>query len=508
MKIFATTQVKELDKYTIDHEPILSIDLMERASRVLYNWISRHIKPSNMVVLCGSGNNGGDSLAVARMAIENGCNVAVYIIHSHNYSDNLLVNLDRLKSVDPNCIRFVKSENDFPDVEQASLILDGLFGSGLNRPVNGLAANLIRYINQQKVKIISIDVPSGLLGEDNSTNSKDAIIKATFTLSFQFPKLSFLFPENANFVGEWHVLDIGLHKGAIDSITTSWQMLTHDFVRDLIPMRKKFAHKGDFGHALLISGCYGKMGAAVLASKACLKTGVGLLTTHVPRLGYQIIQTSVPEAMVSIDRSDILFSEFPYLENYDAVAVGPGIGMKFNTQKALSELLKRAVSAKMVVDADAINILSENKNWLNNLPLNSILTPHPKEFERLVGSWSGDFDRLKKLIDFSKLYNVITVLKGAYTTIAMPDGTCYFNTTGNAGMATAGSGDVLTGIILSLLSQGLKPQDAAIVGVYIHGLAGDIYADEESEEALVASCIIEYLGKAFRDIRKIRYYHQ
>ena len=508
MKIFSTDQVKILDKYTIDHEPISSIDLMERAATVFFHWIQQHLTRSEMYVFSGAGNNGGDALVIARLAKECGWNVKVFLLKSSKYSQDLKINIDKYKNSSNSYITTINNENDFPVIPKNVTIIDGLFGSGLNRPVAGLSGELIKHINASGGYVVAIDIPSGLMGEDNTENTQETVIKASVTLSFQYPKLSFLFPENEIFVGDWHVLDIGLHADIIDNTPSKWQLLTHDLVKKLLPSRKKFSHKGTYGHGLLISGSYGKMGAAVLASKSCLKSGIGLLTVHVPRLGYEIIQTAVPEAMVSIDRSDILFSEFPDINDYDAVGIGPGIGLKINSGKGLYQLLENINDKPLVIDADGLNLLSQHEDWLTMLPENTILTPHPKEFERLAGSWKSDYQRLKLLTEFSSRYNVITVLKGAHTTISLPDGTCYFNTTGNAGMATAGSGDVLTGIILALLSQGIIPHKAALLAVYLHGLSGDIYVSKESEEGLCASDIISNLGIAFREIKKVRYYHR
>jgi NAD(P)H-hydrate epimerase len=334
------------------------------------------------------------------------------------------------------------------------------------------------------------------MGENNTGNIPENIIQADFTLTFQFPKISFFFAENEKYVGDWEVLPIRLHPEGIEQTLTNFFLTEGEDVQQIIQKRSRFGHKGTYGHALLIAGSYGKMGAAVLASKACLRSGAGLLTTHVPHLGYSIIQTAVPEAMASIDQHDSFFTEFPGLEQFTAVGVGPGINQKTNTKRALNELLEKS-KVPLVIDADALNILAENKTWLEKLPENSILTPHPGEFKRLAGESETSYERLQKQISFSEKYKVIVVLKGAFTTVSTPGGKVYFNSSGNPGMATAGSGDVLTGIILGLLAQGISPENAAIAGVYLHGLAGDLAAQQNSEFALVAGDIIDYLRKAF-----------
>lgn len=502
MKIFSSSQIKQIDKYTIENEPILSVNLMERAVHALFNWIRHRFQPEPVVVFAGPGNNGGDALALSRLMTVHGWDVRVYILHSDHYSDDFNINYERLGHMAKIQSSFICNEEDVPSLKEGQLIIDGLFGSGLNRTLAGLPAKIVESINRMNARVISIDIPSGLMGESNAVTNRESVVKADYTLTFQFPKLSFLFPENDPFLGEWHVLDIGLHPEAIEHTQTMWHLITGKSVKTKIPVRDKFAHKGKFGHALLISGSYGMMGAAVLSSKACLKTGVGLLTTHVPHYGYNILQTAVPEAMVSIDRSDILISEFPDLQRFDAIGIGPAIGTKTNTCKTVSELLDHVNQKPLVIDADAINIIAMDRSLLEKLPPGAILTPHPKEFERLAGKWSDDYDRLNKLIEFCCRYQVVTVLKGAHTTIALPDGSCYFNSTGNPGMASAGSGDVLTGMILALRSQGLSAPDAAMVGVYLHGIAGDIYAATESEESLTAVDLIHSIGKAFRKVRE------
>jgi len=359
-----------------------------------------------------------------------------------------------------------------------------------------MAADIVKAINETKAEVISIDIPSGLMGEDNSANDLSAIIKANYTLTFEFPKISFLFPENNTYVGHWEVLPIGLHKQAIQQTDSNFMYLSKDFIAGKIKKREKFSHKGTYGHALLIAGSYGKMGAAVLASRACLRSGVGLLTTHIPRLGYEIMQNSVAEAMASIDDSDIVFSSLPELTNYTAIGIGPGIDKKEVTHLALVELMY-AKPSKLVLDADAINILAENMLEITLLPENTILTPHPKEFERLAGPFENTYGRLQLQLQFSVQYKVIVICKGAHTCITFPDGKVFFNSTGNAGMATGGSGDVLTGIILGLLAQEYSIQDAALVGVYLHGLAGDLAARRLGQHAMIAGDIIDELGEAF-----------
>ncbi|WP_372644227.1 NAD(P)H-hydrate dehydratase, partial [Ancylomarina sp.] len=382
-------------------------------------------------------------------------------------------------------------------------VIDALFGSGLSRPLDGLVKDLVKLINDSKAEIVAVDIPSGLFGEDNSSNDLDSCIHADYTLSFEFPNLSFLFPENAECVGVWEALPIGLHPAVIEKMESPYQLIDENYIRSLLKTRQRFSHKGTYGHGLLISGSYGKMGAAILASKAAIRSGIGLLSTHIPRLGYDILQIAVPESMVSIDQSDIIFTEYPSLDNFDAIGIGPGIDTKCNSIRALEELLDEC-DKPLVLDADALNIIGANQEMKERLPKGTILTPHMKEFERLLGDSMGAFNRNEKQRNFSKKQSVVMVLKGAFTAITDKNGRCYFNPTGNPGMATAGSGDVLTGIILSLLAQGYSSLDAALVGVYMHGLAGDLAADEVGEEALIASDIVKFLPEAWKNIRSFK----
>ncbi|KPL14399.1 MAG: hypothetical protein AMS26_10865, partial [Bacteroides sp. SM23_62] len=399
-------------------------------------------------------------------------------------------------------IREVEEVASLMEVDPGAILVDALFGSGLTRRVSGLARDVITRVNALPNLQIAIDIPSGLFGEDNIGNDPDAILQADFTLALQTPSLSFFFAENQAYVGQWEVLPIGLHPQIMEEKESAWRYIQAGYVSNLLKPRMKFAHKGTLGHCLLIAGCYGMMGAAVLAARACLRAGAGLVTGHVPRFGYKILQTTVPEALISIDESDIIYTGAPGLEPFSAVGVGPGLGCKPNTGRAILELIK-SVKIPLVIDADALNILSEHPEWIALLPEGTILTPHPREFERLAGKAENGYARVRMQIDFAIRHKVIVLLKGAHTSVACPDGSCWFNTTGNPGMATAGSGDVLTGIILSLLGQGYHPRDAAILGVYLHGLAGDLASEASSEASLIAGDIIESLGFAFQYLKGI-----
>jgi ADP-dependent NAD(P)H-hydrate dehydratase / NAD(P)H-hydrate epimerase len=503
MKLFRSDQIKQIDEFTINEEPVPSIDLMERAAGQLLRWyLSRFERARRIFIFVGPGNNGGDGLALARLLDSNRYETEVYYVEfTENTSEDWKKNLARLQSETKVPITYLKESDQFPVISSGDVIIDAIFGSGLTRQVQGLAGDVIKYINRVGATVISVDIPSGMFGEDNSKNNYDTIISADYTLSLQFPKLAFMFSENAKKNGEWVVLSIGLSSNAIRNIISPYIFLGKDDIAHLLKKRNKFDHKGIFGHGLLVSGSSGKMGAAVLGAGASLRTGIGLITCHIPSGGVTIVQTCIPEAMVEPDRNERHFSEIGKTEAFSAVGIGPGIGADPETQMALYELLTEC-KKPMVIDADGLNILSLNKTWLSLVPAGTILTPHPKEFERLAGKSDNSFYRLERQIELSREYKCIIVLKGAHTSVTTPDGEVFFNSTGNPGMATAGSGDVLTGILLSLLAQGYTSENAAILGVYLHGLAGDIAAEESSFEAIIASDIIKCLGKAFNMIRE------
>lgn len=502
IKIFPVKAVKEIDEYTIINEPITSIDLVERASTLfVHEFTRRFSKQHRIMVFAGQGNNGADALGIARLLCEESYKVETFLFDPTDHlSPDCETNKIRLLEIE--YVEFTEVRQDFepPVLLENDIVIDGLFGSGLNRPLTGGFAAVVNYINQSDAKVVSIDIPSGLFGEDNRQNNANAIIEANLTLTFGFPKLAFLLAENHPYVGEWKMLDIGLHPDIIEKRETPFCLITEDDITEIIRPRPKFAHKGFFGHALLIAGSKGKMGAAVLSARSCLRSGVGLLTVHTAECGLPILQSAIPEAMVDIDPHTEHLSLAPDCSKYSAVAAGPGLGQNRETALALEHTIQ-TVNKPIVLDADAINILSANKELLEHLPARSILTPHPKEFDRLAGNSSSSYDRLLKAIDLATKYKIILVLKGAYTAVCLPNGHVYFNSSGNPGMATAGSGDVLTGIILGLLAQGCEPEIAATAGVYLHGLAGDIAAMAYTEEGLIASDIIDMLGKAFKQIK-------
>jgi NAD(P)H-hydrate epimerase len=501
VNIYSADQIKAWDAYTILHEPIASIDLMERAAQKCVDWLlANGFQNKSFKIFCGKGNNGGDGLAIARLLFQNDIPVEVYILEFGKIGSNdFQANLQRLHEL-PVTIHFLQAPEHFPNLLANDIIVDALFGSGLNKPLEGLTKQLVAYLNTSPNKIISVDLPSGLFVDSSSKNNP--VIKAYATLSFQTFKKAFLVAENEAYTGIVHVLDIGLHPGFLKEHTSNTQFLEKEEIAQIFQPRKSFSHKGNFGHALLVGGSYGKIGAIVLSVSACLRSGVGLVTAYIPRCGYSILQTSVPEAMVMADPDESMITKVAEeLEKYSVIGIGPGMGTNKQTREAIFNLIKTYLKP-VVVDADGLNSFALQPEYIHTLPPHSILTPHPKEFERLFGTCENDFERIARTEEKAKEYNIIIVLKGHYTFIALPDGSSYFNSTGNAGMAKGGSGDVLTGIITALCAQNYKPEEAALLAVYLHGLAGDLAAAALSKEAMTAKDIITFLSQAFLEIEK------
>lgn len=501
MKILSAAEIRDWDQFTIHHEPISSIDLMERASLAVVKWLLKQYPAADSYgIYCGKGNNGGDGLAIARILHEQHFPVSVHILEfGHKGTDDFQTNLARLHQYPEIDIHFVQSTDQIHPIPESQVIIDALFGSGLNRALEGLTATLVEHLNQSGNDIISIDIPSGLFTD---RSSKGAIaIKAKHSLSFQCYKPAFLFAENSAFTGEIHLLDIGLHPDYYRQLQVQLEITDASLVHSIYKPRQKFAHKGHYGHALLVAGSYGKMGAAILSARSCLQSGAGLVTCQIPGSGYPVMQSAIPEAMVMTDKNELINTAVSAdLSAYDAIGIGPGIGTASETIMLLHDLLD-AYRHPVVLDADALNILGLQKDLLPLIPAGSILSPHPKEFERMFGASVNDFDRAILAMKMAKELGLVIILKGHFTLIASPDGKGYFNPTGNPGMATAGSGDVLTGILTGLLAQGYHSLEAALLGVYLHGLAGDLAAAALSMEAMLAGDISDYIGKAYLQLQ-------
>ena len=499
MRIFSVAQIRTWDQYTIENEPVTSVELMNRAARAFCEWFTKiYDDPQRpVIVIAGTGNNGGDGLAVARYLHQQfyEAKVLVYDFGGKKSAD-FQAQMELLPAHHAVDIEEINQASDFPNISENVVVIDALFGSGLNRPLAGDWAKIIHWLNRLPNEIVSIDIPSGLFAD--ATSNANPVVEADRTFSFETPKRAFFFPENADRVGAWAFGSIGLHPAFAENEQTLFHYVTPELISIIRKPRKKYGHKGNYGHALLVCGSYGKIGAAVLSARACLRAGVGLLTLHAPRCGYEILQSAVPEAMIESDEHELRITQSVDIQKYSAIGIGPGLGTHEETAKAIHRLFQQA-STPMVIDADALNLLSTYPEWWPLVPENSILTPHPKEFERLFGKTGNDFERNDLQRAKAREHRVFIILKGANTATALPDGSCWFNSTGNPGMATGGSGDVLTGILTGLLAQGYTSQEACMLGVYLHGIAGDFAAERFSQEALIAGDLIEFLGAAWKD---------
>lgn len=502
MKIFSKEQIYEGDKLTSERQNISSTDLMERAGTQIFNWMHMRMQGAQVPihVFCGIGNNGGDGLVLARHLITHGYNVKTYIINcSDKRSKDFLINYDRIKNVTKEWPTLLSCSDNFPEIHHDDIIVDAVFGIGLNRPIDDWVKALFIHFKNAKAFTLAIDIPSGM-HTDKMPKDADAVVMAGYTLSFASPKLVFFLPETAKYTVQWEVLDIGLDQDYLFATQTEVDLIgKHEVLPMYIP-REKFSHKGQFGHALIIGGSYGKIGAVTLASRAALSCGAGLVSAYVPKCGYNVLQSSFPEAMVITDVDDELITNIKLKEEPTVIGFGVGVGTATKTRHAFEAFLK-SNKIPLVIDADGINILSKKKALLKLLPEQTVLTPHPKELERLIGKWKDDFDKLEKVKAFSKKYNAIVVIKGANTITVFQD-KLYVNTTGNSALSTAGTGDVLTGIITGLISQGYNPLSATIFGVYLHGKSADIAVEDFGYQSLIASHVIDYLGEAYLDLFK------
>ena len=499
MKIFTASQIKACDNYTLQAKEISSLQLMEQAAIQCTHWLKANMPEHSLyVVLCGTGNNGGDGLAITRMLHQSGHGAKAFMLQLQEHlSEDADANYRALKHTDENLVTLVPQDTFIADIAPHIIIIDAILGTGLNKPVSGWLKQFIERINKLPNYKIAIDIPTGL-SADTLPAPEAAIVKADATLSFLFYKRSFLHSEAAKYTGRVRVLDIGLHPKYIEQTATQYYSIDKKEVREIYKPRRPFTHKGDYGHALVVGGSQGMMGAITLAAKAALRVGAGKVTGLIPDMGYTIFHSHLAEAMC-ITSGENYITEIRNSLGVNATGVGPGLGLARRTAEALEHFIEEQ-KEPIVLDADALNIISNKKDLLHKLPHNSILTPHPKEFERLFGTAQDTLQRVELARTQAMRHNIILVLKDHHTAVITSEGECWYNTTGNAGMATAGAGDVLTGMITGLLAQGYEPEYAAILGVYLHGLAGDFAAAKHSMEAMTAGDIIEHLGVAYREM--------
>ncbi|MDF2455712.1 MAG: carbohydrate kinase, YjeF related protein [Cytophagaceae bacterium] len=506
MKIFSSEQIKAWDRYTIEHGPIASIDLMERAAKAFVNQLLHIYPEQRFLVFCGSGNNGGDGLAIARLLSQQHRAVEVWVFKDKNLSPDAQINCDRLIQLDLP-VKTITKDRPVEETEwlrintEQVVFVDALLGTGLNREVTGDFAEHIHRINAAEKKVVAVDIPSGLFA-DTPVKEGQVIVRATETFTFQIPKRSFFYLSNYKYLGNWYAVNIELSSAFIDQTPIDIHFTLWEKIKEIYKPRSSFAHKGNFGKGLLVAGSYGMMGAAVMAARACLRTGVGLLKIYTPSCGLTILQTSLPEAMVLTDPAEKEFSELPDTASYNAIGLGPGWHESDQALEFLKEVLNTS-KVPLVMDAGALNALSQDQSLLKNIPAGSILTPHKKEFDRLAGRELSQQEQEQQALQWAKQYHIIFVLKGKYSAVVLSDGSIHYNSTGNAGMAKGGSGDCLTGILLALLAQGYSSEHAAIMGTFLHGYAGDQAASIHSQESMLPSDLIEHIGDFFNRVGSV-----
>lgn len=505
MKVFNAEDIRAIDRLTIEKDGVTSLELIERAAHGIAGEITARWRPNKpLIVFAGPGNNGADALAVSRILASQGYNPMVYLfnIGGNRLSRDCRDCKDELLAQVPG-INFTEVTGQFtaPELTPQSLVIDGLFGSGLKGPVTGGFMILIRYVNDSGATVVSVDVPSGMSGDLRTNQINRDIIHATLTLVMQFPRPAFFMKENAQLVGEWKTIDIGLNHDAARSTKTPFHLVEGSEIKTLIRQRTPFSSKADYGSALLIAGSYGMMGAALMAAKGALRAGAGKVTVHSPMCGYEILQSGVPEAMFDADKHKLICSDIKPDKEYAAIGVGPGIGTHDLTQFALEQFLQSS-KKPVVLDADALNCIAKRPTMISDIPVLSVITPHAGEFDRLFGECDSDENRLIKAMEAAHYHNILILLKGRYTALVRPDNKVYFNSTGTPAMATPGSGDVLTGVITALMAQGYKPEVSALIGAFVHGLAGEFAAEEHGDYGVTASDIAANIGKAFKSLMR------
>lgn len=500
-KILSAEQIKWLDKQTISRQNIRSFELMERAAHCLFDKVTKTYPNQNYVFkfLCGPGNNGGDGLALARMLHKEKHVVKVLLLQSNRYSEDNLINQRLLNEQGVEITLFDLSERIL--FTSDDVVIDALFGIGLSKPLGEEWHMLIDNLSGTNIPVLAIDIPSGLFS-DHHTDPGAPIVKATKTYTFHAPKLALLQPENEQFVGNFEILDIGLDKQLAKELDSDYYYIDDHIAKQFIGPMYKFSHKGTFGHMLFVGGSYGKIGAAILSGKAALRTGCGLISLYIPSCGYDASQSALPEAMLLPASDERILTTFPDdIAAYNVIAIGPGMGTEAETARGFKAFLNKFHehdNIGFVFDADALNILSTHPDFLILIPKGSVLTPHPKELTRLIGGWANDDEKLSKSRQFAEKWQVILVIKGANTALVFPDGTIHFNSTGNPGMATAGTGDVLTGMVASLIAQGHPAKDAARLAIYLHGSAADHAIVHIHPKSLIASDVVAHISHAWK----------
>ncbi len=507
MKVVTPGQMREIDSYATKAIGIPGVVLMENAAlKVIDEIIKEHddVKDMCIYVFAGKGNNGGDAFAVARHLYNKGAKVIVFVLaNKKEISGDARINLEILEKMGV-CTEEVLDAEKLLEIsvrlDNAQLIVDGIFGTGLKGRVDGYIAEIIRIINEKRAPVISIDIPSGVNGETGEVCGE--CIHAYKTVTFGYPKLGNFLHPGCEFAGKLSVADISIPADVVERFEVKSEIIDRDMILDSLPKRSQNSNKGDYGRVLIITGSPGMTGAGCLAGAAALRTGTGLLYIGVPDSLSGIYDSNLLEG-VTIPLEDggfgylskeCLPNLMQLLEKMDTVVIGPGLSTKEDVKDVVFSVVENC-PVPLVIDADGLNAVASDISVLKRSRTEMVLTPHPGEMARLLGTTVSEVqsNRIKISREFSEKWEVITVLKGSKTLVAVPDGRVFINPTGNSGMATAGSGDVLAGIIAGFLGQGLNPCDAATAAVYLHGLCGDRVASIKGEHGMIAGDLVEEL---------------
>ena len=496
-KLLSCSEIKELDSKTIENKNITSLDLMSDAVQTVEKWILNNYKKNQKFsIICGNGNNGADGILLSCKLMLKNYKVQAYFInevgssefnHQFNYAKKIELNLEKIDF------------DNLKSIEFSGVIIDCIFGVGLNREITGKYLKIVNLVNSLKKKIISIDTPSGISADTYFSSNH---IIPDIVLTFHAPKLTFFFSEYLDKIKNVEILDIGLDNSEYKRMEGVGELIDINIIAKIYKPRKKITHKGDCGHALLFAGSEGKYGASILCGKSLFRSGAGLLTFLCDEKTKKFIYKSLPEAMTSDIIIKDQYSISAEIKKYKVIGIGPGLGMSKLVIKNFKQIINE-VNYPIVVDADGLNILSKDKDLFEKLPKESILTPHIGEFKRFAGNFENSNEKIMLQRRISKKYGLNIVLKGPYTTMTDSKGDLYINTSGNSGLATAGSGDVLTGIITGFLAQNYTPFNAMISGVFLHGLSADIAVKKSHVNSLIASDITENLSSAFKALEKL-----
>lgn len=509
MKLYSYRQIQDIEAKSLAESGRTTAQLDEQLGAEAAAAIAEALTDTDRspIVFAGPGRCGAVALAASRCLALAGKRPRVHFFNIRGTSalpDTMAARDAYVADCGTDDFDEVTENFHLPELSNHDLVVDGLFGSEIDTPLRGAYQTLVRHINESGARTVALDMPSGLPADGAPGLLNVNIIHADATLAFGMPRLAYFSPENAELVGQWQALDAGYSRTAAADHDASFFLIESRAVRHVLHPRRADSSKADYGNLVVFAGSYGMMGAAQLATRAALRGGAGKVTCHAPRCGYYPLQTAVPEALFEADSGDVCLHDISLQRNYNAVAIGPGIGTDDATIDSLEAFLKvaNANSRPLALDADALNCIAIRPSMIDYIPVMSVLTPHAGEFDRLFGRQPGTDARLLKAIEIASFHKIVIVLKGYYTAVVRPDGKVHFNPTGTPALATAGSGDVLTGLIGAFMAQGMRGEVAASAAVYVHGLAGRLAEKEHGTYGVTAGDVADNIGRAIKSIMK------